>query len=433
MASLFCRRPLKSRASAFVCAFADVRSLGISVSVVGMLFGAHGLSACSTVGGAVKTAAAGFNVIEYTELIAPPRTAPDDIKKGIALLEDRKFADALAVFDGFLAREPVSPWTQSSMLNAGRALEGLERWTDAAERYRIVVKSTNEAPKLQAMALYRLSFCHEALGNEREVVAALSDVVTRSKHLPKETANAELPARLATAYARVGNFDRATDFYKQAEGGIARLRAEAQNLPEWLPRTLYYMGMRASSDTKWGQFEATLRPFARGQVYLLQAAELGDEAWSSRAAEELMSTYSQLWRSIESAPVPDTGDPLIARRELQEQKWNRASLLMETIVELRARFLPSQTPSETTSISPQAKTIVAHLQDVETKIRLLLNERKIGEGLTPEAESRRKKVRGKVLSPDSTLERKFLRGSRNSIKIESPKVIESEAKEDPNL
>jgi tetratricopeptide (TPR) repeat protein len=340
---------------------------------------------------------------------ASPKEAPDLYKKAVSDLEVQNFSAALEGFDTFIRQNPASAWTQAATLNSGRALEGLLRWQEAANRYRLVVQSTAKAPKLQAMALYRLSFCHEALGDDTQVVVSLNDLLQRSNSLPREVATAELPARLAGAYARVGNFDRAQEFYRRAEAGISRLRQEAGGkLPEWLPRTLFLMGETSRRQLSWADFETSIRPLARGQVFLLQAAELGQSPWSDRAADDLIAVYKDLFNTIEQAPIPP-GDALLAKRALQKKQWTRIGLLIDLMAELRARALPEA------KASAQSQKIQTYLNQLDKRIQLFLTERPAGEGLTEEGQLR-KKNQGtlKVIPDDNSLEQSFIKKSREA-------------------
>lgn len=364
---------------------------------------------CSLMRKSANKLAQSLHIVEHTELKAPPKEAPEAYKKAMELLEDSKFADAYEALDAFVKAEPASPYTQAAILNQGRALEGLGRYNDASDKYRAVVRTTANARKLQAMALYRSSFCHEALGDDQQVVATLNDLLTRSEELPPEMARAELPARLAAAYARVGNFDSALEFYRRAENGIAKLRQEAgDEVPDWLPRTLFFMGELTRRSPNWAEFEASLRPLARGQVYLLQAAELSAAPWSDRASDELVATYGALWSAITSAPTPSEGDPVIATRALQSKQWERSILLLDVMAELRARVLPKEAAKQ----SEPAKRIMKALTELENEISKLLLQRPAGEGLTREALARKQSVRGRVVSPSDMLEKKFIETSR---------------------
>lgn len=338
---------------------------------------------------------------------------PDEFRQALALLDEQKFQEALSVIDGYLSDEPADPYAQSMALSAGRALEGLGRWSDAADRYRGVVVATEViAPKLQAMALYRLSFCHEARGDDQQTVAVLYDLNQlnqRSKYLPDPIARAELPARLAAGYARVGNFNKAVDFYRVAEAGIVQLKRESassgEKIPDWLPRTLYFMGSMSLRHVSWLDFESAMRPLTRAQTYLVQSADLGMAPWSDRAARDLMATYQDLWNVILNAPVAQGEDPIVQARAIEEKQVDRTGLVQESLEELRARL----SPASPDALSPQSKEIAGFIKDLEKEIEKFMLKRPAGEGLTPDALARRRALRGRVIGPDDVLEKKYIK------------------------
>ncbi len=388
--------------------------IGAMVAVLFLL--SSSLISCTSTRKDAKKVAMFLGIVEDPHFIPSPQ-APAEYKQALALIDEEKFADALAILNDYVIQEPTSSYVQSAAFHSGRALEGLGRWKEASERYRgVVVACEGVAPRLQAMALYRLSFCWEALADDQQTVAVLFDLEKRSAELPKEILSAELPARLAAAYARVGNFDRALDYYKKAEAGIkqlkrARTMEDKAAVPTWLPRTLYFMGSMSLRHVSWSDFETAFRPLARSQTYLLEAAELGMEPWSTRAAKDLIATYRDLWRTIEMAPIPMEGDPVVTRREVQKKQWDRAVLVVETLNELRARFLPpSQIPNQSsTEQTKEVEGFVAELDKLTTKF---LAERPVGEGLTSDAKRRRAVPRGRVLDPDSSLEQRFIESAR---------------------
>jgi tetratricopeptide (TPR) repeat protein len=379
-------------------------------------------------------------LVEHTRGKAPAE-APELYRQAVDELESENFGDAVKDFDRFVLQNPASRFSQAALLNSGRALEGLKNWAGAADRYHQVINSTSRSPRLQAMALYRLSYVDEATGDDVKMVVDLTDLLSRKNALPQEIAEGEMPARLAAAYARVGNFEKAQHFYRQAEIGIARLRQSQKETPEWLPRTLYVMGETSRSKLSWTDFEMYIRPLARSQVYLLQSAELARAPWSEKAAGELLEIYNEMLSVIEVAqPAQD----VIAKRALQQRQWARIGLVVECLEDLRARMVPDAARGE-----PMAK-LNKGLKLIDQKITSLLEERPAGEGLTQSAiEKRKERILGTEATTDS-LEQAFLKSSREvkpalvppaparpSTRVEiapdtSPIKSESQ-KEDPNL
>jgi tetratricopeptide (TPR) repeat protein len=355
---------------------------------------------------------------EHTQGPAPTK-APELYRQAVGELEVGKFNEALKDFDRFVQQNPANRYSQAALLNSGRALEGLRSWGDAADRYRRVIDSTNRSPRLRAMALYRLSYVDEALGDDAKMVADLTDLLDRKNFLPREIAEGEMPARLAAAYARVGNFEKAQRFYQQAEVGIARLRQNQSETPEWLPRTLYVMGETSRSKLSWLDFETFIRPLARSQVYLVQSAELGLAPWSDRAAEELLEIYNDMINVIETAqPVQD----VVARRALQQKQWTRVALVLECLQDLRARMAPE------IAQGPAMVKVTQGLKLVDERLSKILEERPAGEGLTPAAIARKKARILKTEATSDTLEQAFLKSSREV----KPALVPSATPVSPN-
>ncbi len=359
---------------------------------------------------------------------------PMSYRRGVRQLEQEDYKGAITAFEEGLQAEPTSPYTQVAVYNTGRALEGLGRWAEAEQKYRDVVRATARAPKLQALALYRLSFCYEARNDDTRTVAALMDARTRVHHLPEEIAIAEMPARLAAAYARVGNIDEAMKYYAQGEVGISRLRNQAYGgegggraVPEWLPRTLYHMGRMSLRTIAWGDFEDTLRPIERTQLYLLQAAELEAGAYSREAARELIRVYAEIWNVVSTPPPADPADdPVTAKRATQDRQWS----FVEKALELSRALKAARAPAEKDR-SAQVEEIFAFVANQEKKLLRLLDQPLEGSGLTPEAKARRERIRGRVVEPDDALEKAYEKkaGKRGP----QPSVPAASGGGDPNL
>ena len=376
-----------------------------------------------------------LDIIDQPAPVAP-KEAPAQFRDALVLIKENKFSEGLEKLEAFLLADPTSQWTQAALYHEGRALEGLERWDEAAAKYRkVIAATTSQAPKLQSLSLYRMSFCHEALGDDQATLADLHDLIPRSKGLPNEVRDAELPARMAGAYARVGNFDGAVEFYKKAEAGVAHLRSQSgEKVPEWLPRTLYYMGTVPDRAIGWDDFETALRPLARSQVYLLEAAELGALPWSEKAETDLISQYNLLWKTIESPPAIDK--PTVPQqRALLAKQWERGDLLRSALEELRARAMSTEPQMG----SENSHHVIEFIQDMEKKIATLYTTRPPGQGPTAEALARQNGIRGRVITPDDSLEEKFLQEAKTAKPTKAlpiratKKAPEAEEPEDPNL
>lgn len=302
------------------------------------------ISACSLMPGRSATSWARALIgldDPYTASAKLPREAPLAYRQAVAELDRGEFAKAAEALAKFLTDQPTTPWTLAAIFNLGRAHEGMKQWPEAEARFRNVAEISADRPRLQGLALLRRAIALEALGEEDLVLATLKDAEARAAKLPREVAEAELPARLAAAYASAGNFREADRYFSKSETALARLRAElGKNArPEWLPRILYSMGHRPQTPVMWSRFEEHLRPLERSQIHLLQAAEFGVEPWASLAAEELMSAYQALRQSIDALPAPASAELVVGLREQQVERWRRLSRLNDVASQLRSLIL----------------------------------------------------------------------------------------------
>jgi tetratricopeptide (TPR) repeat protein len=343
--------------------------------------------------------------IIFDEPFVATAETPPLYKKGLEELYQNRYGRALEHFDAFLKSQPTSSYSQVANFNSGRALEGLQRWAEASERYRQVVQATHKAPRLQALALYQQSFPYEALGDDPKSVATLTDALDRAQHLPDRIASAELPARLASAYARVGNLEQAMKFYERAETGIARLKHQNGDAkaPEWLAKTLYLMGRVSLKEFSWDEFEESLRPIERAQFYLLQAVELDHPKWSDEAIRELQRVYDQIHMLLKNPPVAaESDDRILAEREAQKRQWDLVDLTLGSLRKLKAAKPPKEKVT-----SERIDNLYGYLATMEKRFTKILEQRPVGEGLTPEAKQRKDSVRGRVVTPDDQLEKQY--------------------------
>lgn len=329
---------------------------------------------------------------------APIPDAPRMYREAFDLLEKQEYAKADELFQKLLRTNPTTNWTLAAQFNRARALEGIGRHQDALAIYRSVSETGRRAPRLQGLSLLRAGVLYEALGEDDKSLAALKDAERRSRFLPVEVAQTELPARLAAAYARERNFAEAERYYRVAESQLARLRAQipAGEQPEWVPRILYAMGHRPIGEVPWDRFESSLVPIERSQIYLLQSAELGISPWADRAADELIKSYSSLRQSIDAVPVPAATEIVLAAREQQRERWNRLVRLSDALAALKALFVTEIV--KTAHPESPLRKIVDFTEDFEENLQTaLMLERPAGEAETPESAQRREERRPRAL------------------------------------
>jgi tetratricopeptide (TPR) repeat protein len=346
----------------------EVSMIRIAATVLLCTFAAvHGLTACASK--------------------RPVIDASDDAKenpvfeKGLKALEKENYAEAAAIFDKILVAKPASEADLVITYNSGAAHEGQGHCGKAGERYREVVRaSAGKYKQIEALSLYRLSLMYECLGQDSKSITALLDAKKRGAQLAFETAHAEIPARLAAAYARIGNKQKAVEYFAQASEGLKKIVNQTQNhkQKELVARTLFLMGQLNS-----GQRSASVPPasymqsLSMQQPYLLQAVEMDHPRWSKRASDDLRLAYDNIWRFSFQSP---------------EQRRDFYTRGVQAIQELRKIRLPNA--------GAPVNDIFAHLDTAEDKLQTELAKVAEYNKLTPDAESREGlKRQGKLVDP----------------------------------
>ncbi|MDZ4083766.1 MAG: hypothetical protein U1E10_12565 [Bdellovibrionales bacterium] len=362
-----------------------------------------GLAACSTAArkDEMPTALKIKRVLGFEEdpYLTPIPAAPAAYREAFAKLEKQDYEGGLTGFADFLRNQPTTNWTLAAQFNQARCYEALDRLKLALNLYEAIAEKARRAPRLQGLALLRVGVILEALGEDDRSLAALKDAERRSKSLPEEVAQTELPARLAAAYARERNFIEAERYYNLAERQLARLRAQVAKgeQPEWLPRILYAMGHRPPGEITWERFESALVPLERSQIYLLQSAELGIQPWANLAAEELIGSYSALRKSIDSVPVPAAAEIVIAAREQQRERWKRLVRLSDAIIQLRSLFV-GEIEKQAAADSPLNKVVDFAESFEENMQSTLMLERPVGDAETPDSLRRKEGKKPKAVN-----------------------------------
>ncbi len=316
-------------------------------------------------------------------------------------IDSEEYKSALEMAEVYLRDYPVAPQTQNVEYLKARALEGLGRTEEAIEAYRKIVRVTATPKDLVAKSLYRLSFCYEATNQDDKLVASLLDVLKRKGDLETEVTTAEVPARIAAAYARIGNKKLADKYFGLADTGIRNLKTKNSgiDLTKWLPKTLYFMGTMSVGTFTTEDFENSLRPLEKSQGFLLEAALFGDPKWSPKAVEEIKSIYSGLVALIQKTGAEESENEEQGRVR-QEVRWRMAAGTLEAL-----RKLKSESFSPKEANSAEIEEIKSFLSSKEIELTKVLEERPVGHGLTPEAESRKKSLRkSRVVNPDPMLE-----------------------------
>lgn len=227
-----------------------------------------------------------------------------DLHAAQDILTAGNFVQAQKQYKAFQETYPRSTFFQASRIGEAQTLEGQGKWVESAAIYRdVILKTRNLQPDIAAMALYRMSFCDEALGDDQKTVADLLEAHSLRSALPLTVAYAEIPARLAAAYSRIGREKEAVQYLNDAEKGIAKIRAEsdpAKLEKDWLAKTYYQMGSVTTNQLSPENFGAFVASQKYVQIYLIKTMELNDSRWSPKALKQLQNTYNELYLQVEA-------------------------------------------------------------------------------------------------------------------------------------
>jgi tetratricopeptide (TPR) repeat protein len=322
-----------------------------------------------------------------------PIAASKEYEKGLKALEEERFQDAIDIFDGLLVKHPASELDLVVLFNTASAYEGLGRCKDANDRYRRVIRSSNgKFLQIEGQAYFRIALTYECMNQDTKTVAALLDTLKRSKHLPPEILNAEVPARLASAYARLGNRQKALEYFTQASQGIKKIVSTSRGVQsKVLGQTMYLMG-KLSESQKTGEMDpiAYAQSIYIQQPYLLQSAETGHPVWAREAAADLKMAYDNIWK----VPVTD------------ENRAEFYTRIMQNIYDLNKLKLVNE--------SDLVEEVYAQVAKVESRLQVELAKTSEVTKLTPEAQEREGlKRKGKTVSPPTVLEGKAQTKKKN--------------------
>ncbi len=338
------------------------------------------------------------------------------------LIDKEKYAEALSESRLYQQKKSPSKYTQEVNYYMARASEGLKDWDAALGGYRGVIRNPITTDEVKNWALYRQSFVYEATNQDEKVVAALLDLKKRKGKVRDQVFLAEIPARLAAVYVRLGNRQMADKYYAEAEAGIKELQASnpSADNKKWLPKTLFFMGNMSVREFSDQDFESNIKPLEKAQSYLLRAITLNDEVWSKKASDELYKIYKDITLAISKVQMPENPDEEVAQKEMQSKKWQMATTATESLKRLRMAW------DAATDISVNdKKSFLTFLDEQEQELNKILEETPVSSRLTPEAEKRQGLKRpGRLVNPESGPQT----GAESKFE-ELPKKIQ---KKDPN-
>lgn len=321
-------------------------------------------------------------------------------------MESEHFEAAIVELDKILKSDPNSEFGLVALFNKASALEGLEKCQEASVVYRQVVNlSGKKFPRIEAQSLFRLSYCFECLGQTVKQIASLKDALKRKKFLSSDVAEAELPARLAAAYAKNGDLKTAEKYFSLSQKGLKDIYRDGEspsNRKELLAKTLYFMGrVQPNLETLPEHANAYIGSLRYLQGYLLKSSEMGSRDWSPRASKNLKEAYVAIWQALNHPPSFSKGtDEGEVENNLRMWKIRLARGILENIQILKSMRFPD--PAEATEV----QSIFSEIELQERKVEIYLADLAIGNDLTPDAKRREGLRRqGRIKTSRSILEK----------------------------
>ncbi len=315
----------------------------------------------------------------------------DLFQEGVVALDSERFKKAAKTFEKFLKKYPTTNLEFMALYNLGSSYEGMGHCGAAANRYRRVVKNTKTSnKKIRARSMLRLSYMYECLDKDTMVVATLFDVLKKRDHLDKEVAQAEVPARLAAAYSRLGNRVEAKKFFKQAQDGlkiINRTTFDKSKKKKLMAKTFFYMGDLRSAKIKGVKDIRYIEHINALQTYLLRSVELNVEKWSLLSANQIVEAYDKVISHVQTHKNKiDAESNTIQKRKLITESEKMSIKTLQSIQELNAQRFPDNSEPKLVS------KLFDKIKERKKTIEIVLASSKISNPLTKDAVNRKKRL-----------------------------------------
>lgn len=335
--------------------------------------------------------------VEQDEVIA-------EFERANRFLDVNKSEEAALIYDSLLLKYPGNQLDVVITYNAGIAYLNVQECDKASERFRKVIRTTAQKKSaIRSRATLRMSDVYTCLGEDNKAITNLVELFIGKHDLPIEILKAEIPAKLAAAYARAGNNKEAEKYFKIAEKGLLQVQLNysvGKQKIESLGRTLFLMGNISQISTLNMNSDDYFITVSALQKYLYKAVEMNDKEWSPQAAAQIKHAYENVWDYIKRVRESEQADPGIAAREMKSEQLRIAQSSLIAILKLYDERIPD----------PQAPLVVTELLQAmkhqEIQLRNFISTNIVGTDLTPEALSAEALKRaGQVLNPDPILER----------------------------
>jgi hypothetical protein len=308
-----------------------------------------------------------------------------EIKSADQLLLAGKFQPALDAYNAYIEKRTFTVFYLQALLGRASALRNLDRCKESlADSRAVLASSAQKFKSLAAQALVESSLCYEMLGNDVKQLAALEDAYRWREHLSKEVAQAELPARLAAAHAKLDQTEESKKFLDEAMRGavLVENQSTTEETKRFLSKLYFDMGSVSLSRLSIENMKQHLEAIKVTQVFLLKSVELEIAPWSVASAERLQANFQTFWDQIKNLPQSRVLDPEAAERIKKDQQELLVGLLLSAIEQLRNHRM-QKSEVKTSNVAEKA---FAGIQKIESEGLKFLNELGSYSNLTKEAQ-----------------------------------------------
>lgn len=315
---------------------------------------------------------------------------PAELEAVHGLVVKKKTVDAREKVDDYLNRSENIHWFGHAYYLKAFIYEIEEDFTNAEKYYRTAIDHGSQyESKVEAKALYNLSFVYERIDNRKDLLVSLLDLMKRRKFFDKLVREVEIPARLAAAYASQGKMKEALIFHREASTNfnkmvrVANFKAEKSEIS----KSLYYLGF-ATFDENNEPYANLVRKLSVGQKYFLAGAEASKSKWSTKSKDRLINRYQMAWGQVlEYKPEGFEGDPLGFKKNKQRKQLEMAADFYDLLHRLRAEEFPLA------NVNPRSKELMDYTSQWLDKVENYALRLNVG----PET-VRNKKVKNKALA-----------------------------------
>lgn len=336
-----------------------------------------------------------------------------NFEKGNGLLDENKPAEAAVVFDQMIVDSPTSQLDILIVYNSGISHLLAKNCEVAAERFRKVIRLTAKTVQaVRGRSLLRMSDVYTCLGDDSKAITALVEVAKGKFDLSVEVVKAEIPAKLAAAYARIGNLKEANRYFQIAERGLVQVETNYRNPQariKAMAMTLFLMGNISQINIQTMPSDVYFDTVKSLQRYLYRAVELNTEPWADQAAQQIEQIYKNTWSYIDRVPAGPSAtiNAQVGERERRQEQTRVAQAALQSLRALLSERIPDK--NEPAGV----KQLIQLVKNEETKIRNYLALNIVGSDLTPEARAASALKRpGQVANPNPILEQQVIKRKR---------------------